>query len=79
MAVKHDKKKDGLAPLSRLEGVIMGVLWDKGDSTAKEVRKMTQIMHIKTNNLILANQQLKNQYIRMESTQISLKFCSAAR
>jgi predicted transcriptional regulator len=40
MAVKHDKKKDGLAPLSRLEGVIMGVLWDKGDSTAKEVRKI---------------------------------------
>lgn len=28
-----------IAPLSRLEGLIMGVLWERGDSTAKEVRE----------------------------------------
>jgi predicted transcriptional regulator len=28
-----------IAPLSRLEAVIMGVLWERGDSTAKEVRE----------------------------------------
>jgi len=38
--VKVEKKAgDKLAPLSRLEGVIMGVLWDHTQSTAKEIRE----------------------------------------
>jgi len=34
----NEGKKDKNPPLSRLEAVLMGVLWEKGDSTAKEVR-----------------------------------------
>ena len=39
-AVNKDKKEKPIPPLSRLEAVIMGVLWNKGDSTAKEVREV---------------------------------------
>lgn len=31
-----------IAPLSRLEALIMSVLWEKGDSTAKEVRQILE-------------------------------------
>jgi BlaI family transcriptional regulator, penicillinase repressor len=39
-AVNKDKKEKPIPPLSRLEAVIMGVLWESGDSTAKEVRQI---------------------------------------
>jgi len=35
---KDGKKKQ--APLSRLEGLIIGVLWDRTEATAKEVREI---------------------------------------
>ncbi|MCA9413041.1 MAG: BlaI/MecI/CopY family transcriptional regulator [Candidatus Omnitrophica bacterium] len=38
MAARKKREDGELAPLSRLEGVIMGVLWDLGESTAKEIR-----------------------------------------
>ncbi len=40
MAARKKREDGELAPLSRLEGVIMGVLWDLGESTAKEIRKV---------------------------------------
>lgn len=38
--MNKDKKEKPIPPLSRLEAVIMGVLWESGDSTAKEVRQI---------------------------------------
>lgn len=40
MAARRKREEGELAPLSRLEGVIMGVLWDLGESTAKEIRRV---------------------------------------
>jgi predicted transcriptional regulator len=40
LAAPKPKDENKIPPLSRLESVIMGVLWDRGDSTAKEVREI---------------------------------------
>ena len=40
MAARKKREDGEIPPLSRLEGVIMGVLWDLGQSTAKEIREV---------------------------------------